>query len=235
MGHPSPKTLQGLLELVPTGRLEVATPPRHRGSAASKPRPAARCSPVSRSSTDSRCSSCRCCIRNSCSPCYTTAVMPTRTVADNRSGILDRRGIQKHQDILTVVAGLCRTIRKTRRPPSRPEGHLPLILVTHSLRPFHRRPTPTTPNRALHLQSPSHPNHRRTPVLPKPKGPPTPLHPRQRMRTLYFCRYHISLCCGQSAVLYPFGFGHCDLSDSKEQMIINKYVYTLMMTLVGWK
>lgn len=174
----SHKTTEGL------GPVSNREPAQPRGTAASRPRPAAPCFPACRSSISSRCSSCRCCTRNSSSLCYTTATVAPRTVVGTQG---HQRGIQTPQDKWTVVLGLSPTTNNTTRL-WREALLFPSRLTTSPLRLQHSL-TLQSPSRVHLLQSLCHQSCRRTAVLPKPPRSVRRIHPRQKRIKPYLCRY----------------------------------------------
>lgn len=108
--------------------------------------------PAFKNSTSSRCSSCRCCTRNSSSRCYTMGLLPVvHTTVDPRPHIRALHG-SSH---LKVMLGLRPTILRVTLRTCRCEGPRP-SLQTHSLHSLHRLHSRTPPklNRHLHLQNP---------------------------------------------------------------------------------
>lgn len=150
LADPSHRTMG---DLGPVINLLGPIPARQReGSAVSRPHPAAPCSPAYRSSTSSRCSSCRCCIRNSSSRCYTMVTVPIRTVRGSQVDIRGHHGMQRDQGIQTRVLELSRSINRKRLLGSLREVPLLLSRLTHSL--LHLHHNPPSPSRFLLLQSP---------------------------------------------------------------------------------
>lgn len=142
------QTLEGL---DPESRLEAA----HRlGSAALRPRAAARCSPAFRNNTSSRCSSSRCCTRNSSSRSCTTATAAPPTLEDIQAASLGHRGtlIHRTRSVQAAMWGTSRVIQKRRCPGS--EGPLLLHRPANSLLHLHPDLSPTSHRRVLRHQSP---------------------------------------------------------------------------------
>lgn len=167
--------------LRPVSRLVT---PRHRASAASRPRRAGRCFPAYRSNTSSKCSSCRCCIRSNSSPCWTTAATLTPTMLDILVAILvGRRGTQSHLDRRSAVSEseLRRTTNKTRllSPWKRP-----LLLCRFTSSHLRLRRSPLIPKRFLLHQIPRRWNLQRTALLLTARN----RHQRQKMISPYLCR-----------------------------------------------
>lgn len=126
-------SLKTMEDLEPASLLLPPTPDSHRGSAASRPHPAARCSPAFRSSTSNRCSSCRCSTKNSFSRCCITGTIQTRTVVESLVGFLVHRGIQRDRDFQTPVLELSHSLNKETLLLNRYEDHLLISRITPSL------------------------------------------------------------------------------------------------------
>lgn len=108
--------------------------------------------PAFKNSTSNRCSSCRCCTRNSSSRCYIMGLLPVvHTTVDPQPRIRALHG-SSH---LRVMWGLRPTILRVTLRTCRCEGPRP-SLQTHSLHSLHRLHSRTRPklNRHLHLQNP---------------------------------------------------------------------------------
>lgn len=171
MAHLHRKTLEGKGHV----NLRVVTIlARLQGSAGSRPRLAARCCPACRSSTSSRCSSCRCCTRNSFSLSCITGTVGLRTGV-GVGGIWGLRGSQKDQ--YKVLMALSRTLTQKKLRARRPE--VPL-LPNSSLLHFHHSRTPPNPSRFLLSQSPSRPSLQKAMVHQIPKMSPTKIHLQQK-------------------------------------------------------
>lgn len=136
-------------------------------SAATRPPLAARCSPAFRSSTDSRCSSSRCCTRNSYNPCYTTVTAALGLEVDTRVGLTrPRRGIQKDRARQRALKVVSRTLCRKRLRFRHLEDHYHPVRA--SSRNLHRSSNQRSPSRFLHIQNPSHPSRRKTSVFQWP-------------------------------------------------------------------
>lgn len=141
------QTLEGL---DPESRLEAA---HHLGSAALRPRATTRCSPAFRNNTSSRCSSSRCCTRNSSSLSCTTVTAALPTLEDIQAGSLGRRGtlIHRTRSVQAAMLGTSRVIQKRRCPGS--EGPLLLHRSVSNLLHLHPGLSPTSHRRVLPHQS----------------------------------------------------------------------------------